>query len=244
MDERVILAGYAGENKDAPGKAADGAERTVRLGRRGEVFISPLFSKPVASAKEGSAFVALNGTLETGIATGGATQTAFVATTPSLWMFNGDVPSGKDVILDRLKLIVTVAGVALTALRYAVIVDNINRYTSGGTAITPRVAVGGNTSVVSGFFGAITASAAGGASKVVGHGVLRSQIPIINDEYMLDFGGSDSSAGAAQATTSVSISHAVAPVILAPGECMLVYLWGAAMTTTPQTEYEIQWYER
>ena len=74
----------------------------------------------------------------TGIALGGATQTGFVPTTPTVTLRNGGSADNRNPIflLDYVRCTITAAGVAITRTEAAIVLDNITRYSSGGSALT------------------------------------------------------------------------------------------------------------
>lgn len=69
-------------------------------------------------------------------------------------------------------------------------VDNRDRYASGGTQLTPiNVNIDGGTGSISQLFvGAVTTVAPSPAARLLCRGVIRSAIPVVNDEYVFRFG--------------------------------------------------------
>lgn len=190
-------------------------------------------------------------------------QTSFSATAPAFIIVNADtgtantpgppVQTGiKRIILDNLWLKVTVAGVGLTGLEAAIIIDGINRYTSGGTDVTTNAV---NTDMIN-TSSTIAKVYAGGSSllasaastpRVTSQVVLRGSVPVALDQYIIDFGslvfGADSDA--VGGTNIVAHAHKVPRVRLDPGHSALIYLWAASgtMTTAPSFEYRLTWLE-
>lgn len=205
---------------------------------------------------EGNRLIVSSPTIDTGVALTGATTTAFVATTPSLILFNNDIggviatgaETGQKVItVDQLLLVVVGAGTALTGLEYAWILDSGNRYSSGGSEVTASIIntdgrASNGTTIARAFAGALTATAAV-APRLIGHGFLRSQIPVAKDQYLFDFGSEGTALNGTNATTPVLQSVRVPMAVVGPNQSMLLYLWGAAMTAAPTFEYQLSWIE-
>jgi len=234
--------------RELPAKNLDGSDAYLRLGSRADGMVIPLTSTKHGLAEEGSYYTAANAAISTGLTIGGDTQTAWVATTPTLVIYNGAAAGGVNLIIDYLKLLVTSGGTAATQLEYAVLLDNINRYTSGGTALTPKnVNMGISTSsIASVYFGAITAPAASASVRKVARGVLRAAIPVAFDQYVIAFGASDISCNNSQIGSTTIINHTVSapPAVIPPGSSLLVYTWGGSMSNSPEAEVEVNWWER
>ncbi len=233
-------------------KKTDGANPVFRQGARGEGIFIPLTFREQGLADEGSYFVNVTPTISTGVKLQGDTTTAWVATTPSILIVNTEPagqPQSKNIYLDYAKLLVTVAGAALTQLQAAVLLDAINRYASGGTEITAytkNVNMFSNVDSIAKVYYGATAAAASAAVRQIGRAVLRGAIPVVNDQYVLSFGGGEScmAASAIGGTGIIAQAYNFAPVVIGPQQSALIYLWGAAMTTSPSTEHEIAWHER
>lgn len=204
--------------------------------------------------QEGIRFVNYNPTIGTGVALTGATQTAFVATTPSFIITNNDQGAAfagaggetglKNIYLDQLWLKVVAAGTGLTSLEAAIVIDTAARYSSGGTNVSAnsvgtdlRDTKGVTTgSIALVYAGAITALAAV-ASRVTGRAAVDNVAPAVLDNYYLDF-GEMSVSGVARA-----ISFPMHEIVVAPGQSALIYLWAAGMTAAPTFEYGLSWIE-
>ena len=217
------------------GRMNEGVEKTVRMGDRGELMVMSTMGGLHMAGQEGTYFSAQNATIGTGIAAGGVTQTAWVATTPSLTLFNNNEVGGKSIIMDSIELINTVAGASLTDYQFAVFLDSIDRYSSGGTAL----AIKGHNMELAGtsnalvYFGAITAVAASANVRKIGRGYFHTAIPVINDQYVIRFGGNmgENMANLAATTASIIVMPC-GPAVIGPQQSLLVYLWGTAMATT------------
>lgn len=184
---------------------------------------------------------------QTGIATAAA-PTAFSATNPFLAVVNKDVPGGKNVYLDFLTLIATAAGSAGTALQAAVTLDNIQRYTSGGTDVTANIAnTNGNSgtkSIAQVVAGNITAAAASGVVRTIaGNRWLKGAIPVVGDEYTIKFGGVDSPSFVGISTIIKTLIN-VPKIVIPPGWTALVHLWLPSQSGASSYTPELGWVER
>jgi len=227
----------------------EGTSTSVRLGTYGEQVTQVLSSKQYGLAEEGSLFVATTPTPGTGVALGVATATAIIATAPSLLIYNNDSVGGKNIIMDSIKLVTTAAGTAGTRLDMATYIDSKVLFTSGGTAATPLNANMGvaNTSIAKVYdaSAAILSPAVSSAVRIVGRSVLRMTIPVVGDQTVIDFGGVTAGGQGilnGSAPLNILVSHA--PVVLAPGHSMMVFLWSGSQSAAPTYEYVITWIER
>ena len=242
------LRGYAGRLLDSLGLTQDGNEVAHRMGRYGEGIVEPLFNKNQACAGEGSFFVNCSPTVGTGVKLQGDTTTAFVATTPSILIVNQNAAGGKSIYLDYVRLLMTAAGAGLATLNCNILVDTVSRYSTGGTDVSANSKnTNAGSSIASGakiYYGATALAAT--ASRQVGRAVLRGAIPVVNDQYVLNFGnGGGTNAGVTDGTTTVMQKEFnFAPIVLAPGTSCLIHLWAASMSTSPSCEYEIGYIER
>ena len=77
--------------------------------------------------------------------------------------------------------------------------------------------------------------AAGQATRrVAGNILFRGQIPVVNDEYEIDFGSVDAIPGSMVTAAPAGYSRVVRPlpgVCLDPGQFALLYLWGPSNVT-------------
>lgn len=121
-----------------PSGAGDGP---VAVSKRGETLAVPWYQEWV---NKGRVYQAGNPTVGTAVA---LTGTGYVATTPAFLL---TVPAGTVVIPLHIRLFQggTVAGGVITVI---VAADTINRYSSGGTAITPvNMKIGGSGAATTG----------------------------------------------------------------------------------------------
>ena len=212
-----------------------------------------LATKSTTFAKDGQYFVGTSPTPGTGIASLTA-PTTFDDTKPFILLNNGDAT--KTLTLDYIRLQCTAPGTGGTALNWGVKTDVLNalRYTSGGsdsaaaTMLIKNVNMGSSVASSARLLaGAIVAIASGTGSRLLGHGLLRTVIPVIGDTYLFTFGGdvgagvsSSIVAGTAVATTC----NVMGPCILAPGQWMAFHLWlPGPQSAASSYEIEIGWVE-
>jgi hypothetical protein len=226
-------------NKAQPSANSDGVTKTFRIGKYAEQYVVPLSAGLYGIADEGSYFSAMTATPGTGYALGGATQTAWVATTPSVYIKNGGVAGAKALYIDQCRLTITAAGTGITSVNVAVVLDKGARTTSAGTALTVANVNGASstTSISSGVVaGAVTASAAT-TPVYLYRGSLKNAAPVIGDNYVINFGAMDSSGSAAGATSA-------GPVVVDGGQSLLIYAWYPGSTAQASGEWQCSWWER
>ena len=215
-----------------------------RAGRYSEAYSLPMTAKEWVVADEGSYFVAITPTPGTGII-GHATPTTFDETKPYLLVYNG----GNNRIYPQfLRMHETVASIGGTGLQMTIAVDQGNRFSSGGTALTKsNVNMDSvNTTAATITVGAVVASAASSSRRVLGHYVLRplTLIDIIEDEYQLTWGAPDAFLNAVPAATVSNIQCTLPPMVIGPGQSLLVHEWRASQSTGPTWEVVFGYIER
>lgn len=195
----------------------------------------------------GYQYVAVTPTPGTGIICGGSVQ-AFTETTPILTVFNGGL---LNIIPQYLRLRISVVGVTDSAQTFLTnTLDSGNRWSSAGTALVKANTNmnSTNTSAAQIQFGAVVATAASGSRRIVSHSMVRSlKIGVIHDTIALNWGHS------AQSLTSVLINNStthsdtvvnVAPVVIGPGQTMVLVHWAASQTTGTTYEAEFAYVEK
>lgn len=232
--------------RDRPVPASDNflAGAPSRAGRYGEAYVSSLTNKELFSSDEGSHFVAITPTAGTGII-GHAAPTTFDETKPYLLLYNG---GSNRIYPQMIQLNETVASIGGTAMRFTVAVDTGNRYASAGTAMTlantnmDSLAASG----ASAYVGAVVASAATASRRNLGTYTVRgTTIDIIGDHYTLVFGAPSSNGGASsKVATLVDSSRILPPVVIGPGQTLLVHQWAASQSTGPTFEVVMSYIER
>ena len=229
----------------------------LRTGMFGEALTELLTQKQWKLSEEASYFVTRSPTIGTGIATAAA-PTGYVTTTPFMVIQNMNQnvnpPGGRCIYLDYIKLVCTAAGSNGTALYYATMIDNILRWSSGGSGSAGT----GQTSVLAGpyptnsgaapnsgafvYAGAVTAAANSSAARLLTNGVFRSAvIPVVNDMYLLNFAGvnlqQDSVLTTGPNVAQRSLVHP--PVCIGPGGSFLLNLWLPSQSAASSYEIEI-----
>jgi hypothetical protein len=228
-----------------PAPVTDGNNVKGRGSKYGDLFVMELLNPLQNCAAEGSYFRACNATPGTGIAQ--SIITTFDATKPILTLYNG---GNKQINLDYIRLINTVVGATTTSADLVAIIDTINRYTSGGTALNPSNCLSSApfASSATVFFGAILAAAAS-AAKIMGRAKLKvAAAPcwILYDQILMTFGQSPIiTPTGITATTATIIPVSTGPVVIDPGHTFCLYVYNTAnATTAPSWEVEIGWIER
>jgi hypothetical protein len=230
---------------------ADGYNQdvAVRMGSYGELAVQPLVRKAHMLADEGSYYVCNNA--QTGIVP--TYSTSFSATTPLITIYNGNV-NNQRLYLDYISLVAIAAGANTTTAGFmaiAITIDNINRYTSGGTVLTsnvvsPNMALPANTSGAVIACGAITAASASAAARtIVGIRNIRPTLSstvtnVAGDTWVMNFGGvENTSNGQISITASVAniIPVPLPPVIIPPGSTMLLHYWTQGVSAPSAATY-------
>lgn len=191
-----------------------------------------------------------NPTFGTGIAQ--SIVTSFTATSPLLSVFNGDSAGGVSIYLDYIKLICAAAGASSTAAHLAMVLDTIDRWSSGGSRLTTSPgAVQPNTGLGVAAkarvdFGAIVAAAASAARQVARDAIKTQAAPCWNvgDEVFIKFDSQDIPAGPTSGAATAVYPAPTGPIVIAPGHSFLLYLWNVANAVTPPSwEVEMGWWE-
>ena len=197
----------------------------------------------------------------------------FVNSAAAFVLSNSDPPGGRRIYPRRLRLCQVDAPVNGTSLRYSIWTDSRDRTPStissgaGGTGPgTPFTATAYQAPTTStnqdvrvspaglAYFPLSTNVGApplvptpGPAARcIVGQGFLKQSIPVTKDQYILQFGCQDSG-GAFQ--IAAALAHLVAyspPVVIGPGQCMVIHLWSQLNDTTGSSwdDVALEWFER
>lgn len=247
----IMVKGMVHRNR--PDANPEYTEEEFRLSKYGEPMVASMIPTTHILSDEGSYYTTSSPTAGTGLAfavTAAASDTAgnflVIKNNDNV----SDTPNNKRLYLAYIKLICTVAPATATAGQFKMNVDGFltQRYTAGGTALTPvntNMDIG-NYSVAQVYAGALTTVALSSSARQVGRGVLRTVIPVVNDEYIFHFGSVDWEANQSLATaTAVRESIPCAPVILGPQQTFTLGLWFPGNATTAGSfEVECGWWER
>jgi len=234
---------------------------TARLWSRGEQTTVSLLRKQSALSEEGCYFTASN--LQTAIT--GPVGTAFSATAAMLTIYNAStVTNPIRIAPDYINLLA--GGTAMsnstsnTGTFWSLVLDSVNRYSSGGTALTPKNTnqESTNASVAVINFGAVTTTAASAARSIIGQRLFRvpvsaTALSLANyDTWNINFGGIENSPpifAPASATLQANINNALyaaPPVVIGPGQTLVLHMWLIANSGHTAGNFlpEIGWYER
>jgi hypothetical protein len=247
---------YGKSSRPLPTAVADAVQVQPRLDRYGDQYATPLSSARYCLADEGSYFKAGNATIGTGIIH--ALTAAWSATAALFCLRNTDAEGAKRIYLDFVRLVTGATAIGMTAatsIEMAVTIDNTNRYSSGGTSITPANAnMDSATATIAALnFGAVVLSAASGSVRQVARGAFaRRAAPamVTGDQLLFAFGDDagqtlDVAGAAAPATAATAFRMGSGPIVIGGGDSLNFHLWyPAGATTAPTYEFEIGWWER
>jgi len=246
--DRVLPLGLA--SRGLPQPLADAQEGQLRVTRYRDLIAQILSCSNYGVADEGAYYTAGNGTPGTAIA---HALSAAVSETAGYYLVlkNNDVPANgnaKRLFLDFIKLRSTVAPASGTAGYFFLKLDSINRYASGGSALSPLNSNmdAPSASIAQVWAGALTTVAASASARVVARGNLRGVIPVVGDEWILKFGGADApGASSLGGTAPLRMPIPCGPVVVGPQQSACLQLWFPSNATTA-AEYEVEagWWER
>ena len=215
-----------------------------RAGRYGESYTLPVTGKEWGAADEGTYYVAVNPTAGTGIV--GPVSTTLDEAKALLCVYNG----GQNRIYpQRMNLWVTVVGTTGTRQDYNFTIDQGNRYSSGGTALT-KSNVNMDSVRTTGAtinFGALVTSAASGSRRLMGnHQIREAAIEIVGDQYTFIW-GNNSNGGNSSGTRVATVADfqvEVQPMVIGPGQSLLLHHWRTSITVGVTFEVNFEYIER
>ena len=253
----AIVRGLVSRLLPQPDADSPNVERAMRLSRYGDQISAPIWGADQGLADEGSVFTASMTPGQTAIQLG--LSASFSATAAAFVIVNSPTNTRR-VYLKSLKLSQNVAPTSGTALRYAIALDTIVRApttvasgTGGVGPGTPATATAYlaptnnvNTDISpingSGAFVYFPLSSAAGTPPTVpaasaavryleGNGLLKGSIPVVLDQYVLQFGSGDIG-GSFQAAAALAkiVEHAPA-VVIGPGCTALIHIWSPSNIT-------------
>lgn len=146
--------------------------------------------------------------------------------------------SSSSVIVPKfLRLHVYTIGTGGTRVHFTQALDTINRYSSGGTALTVNNT---NTQVPASsapqiYFGAVTTATGSASRKYVGNTTFKATaIETAEDTYQLSWGGpgqlEDPASLSNVAAALSNVSFAYGPVEIGPGHSFVIHQWRASIT--------------
>jgi hypothetical protein len=238
VSTQALIKGLVARADPTPNNDSANNDVALRLDTWGGAFTSPMVRKQHTLADAGVYYVCNNA--QTAIAP--TYGTSLVATSPFIVISNGT--ASQRLYLDYIALTTTTAGACTTTTGYtaaAIYIDNILRYTSGGTNLSttiynPNMVVGVNNSAASIYCGAIVAPAASGAVRCIcglrniRPGVSTTFFSAAGDMNLLTFGSVEGATGSITIANANIMPQAFPPVILGPGHTMLLYLWYPVLT--------------
>jgi hypothetical protein len=235
---------------------SEGLMNTPRATRYGEVFTRPLPGPRHVMADEGTYFVAHNATNDaaTTLAGHAAPVLADADATMTKPLVFVRVPNSATsrVYLDYIELEIVTAPTGATTDNWAAQLDTgTTRWSSGGSALTivnPNMQ-SSNTSVFAGqtnhlLGGAIVVGAEGASERELGHGQIRSAIPIIGDKYTFKFGGDPDVMGTVVAAAASRHVIQLPPVILGATDQFLLAHYGPSWSAAAVYKLRMAWWER
>lgn len=210
-----------------------------------------------AAADEGSYFIATNPTTGTGIATttsvvdDAATASATHAqNVPVMYIQNNapiSDPTSPTIYLKYLRMVVTAAPTSAAVWNMSIRSDNVSRYTSGGSLITP-VNINTGSSRRSNaliYFGAVvTANLPSSYSRLLCNTQIQSTIPVVKDVWMITFGDQTMPTNVLTASAAKNINVPCGPICVGPGTNIAIGMWGASNAGAPAWEFEFGYVER
>lgn len=220
--------------------------------------VQNLWNSDMALADEGNYFVTTNPTTGTAIAmttsvvddaaTGSSTHAQFA---PVMIVYNrmtADNPNATSIYLRYLRMMLVQVPTSATSWRFSIRLDNVVRYSSGGSTLTP-VNVNPTSSKVSAatvYFGAIVPSALPtAASRLVANGLVNSAIPVTLDQWLFSFGNSAPHMDQLNAGAGAkNVSIVCPPLMIPPGWSLSLGMWGASNAAAPSWEFEMGHVER
>lgn len=184
-----------------------------------------------------------------------AISAAFAETAALAILRNTDTNSiaqgGRVVIPRYVRLICTAVPASSTDAHLQIAVDDINRYSSGGSIITAGTSRSDQLASTAnkGEFrvGAIVTSAAGANRKFITRKTFKRAALVVGDEIVIVFG--DVAEGTPQALTGTAaqvLTTTTDPIALMPGgnHSLVFHTWYTGNATTPGSfDVEVGWFE-
>ncbi len=207
--------------------------------------VAPLTSRDTQAADLGYYFTGVTPTPGTGII-GHAVNTTFVETKPMFCLFNGGNAS---IYPLYLRLTMTVVPVGNTQQQFTTTIDQGNRFSSGGTALTlaNNNMNSQNLTAAQITVGAVTATAASSQRRVIQNRVFRNVIGVVGDVYQWSWGSGelvDPSGLPTDGTLRAHVMYVNSPLVVSPGCSLCITAWGATYSTGATYEYEFGYVEK
>lgn len=206
--------------------------------------VASLTSRDLTTADLGFDYTALTPTPGTGII-GHAAPTTFDQTKAYLLCYN---PGPLTVYPKFLRLHDTVISAGGTGVMYwTQVLDLGNRFSSGGTALTPNnvnpISTNKSKAIIT--VGAVVCSANTNASVTLSNFSFRgAAIDVVQDRYEFQWGANTPSSNFLQGATYINSAQGFGAVIVPPGYSFLIHEWQAAQSTGPTFEVEFGYTEK
>lgn len=202
----------------------------------------------ISAAIDGEYFTATNPTWGTGLTLSSGARTTFSATEAAIAI----VTATKQVIPHFIRLTCVGAGTGMTSVQFGLIADAGNRYSAGGTLLTPYNANLGSATAATSTqrAGNLTMTAATAPRQLARVTAKTAAAPTwaAGDSITLWFGSPGSGAvGSTSGTTATDLEFVVPPVVVYNGGSLctlLLHYWAPAQATSPTVEVSMGWWER
>lgn len=209
-------------------------------------IVSDITARDTQAADSGNYFTALTPTPGTGII-GHAAPTTFDQTKAYFLLYN---PGPNTVYPMYLRLHTTVvsAGDSTGPIFWTQVMDTGNRFSSGGTALTPNNCSYGSTNKSKAVItvGAVVCTANSAASATIAHKTFRpGTVDVVHDQFIFVWGAPVLAAPQLLPTTTASTyAESFAPLAIPAGNSFLIHEWAAAQSTGPTLEVEFGYIEK
>ena len=238
---------YGKTSKAIPTSVADGTSQQYRSTPYGEIVTTQLMDNHSSLADEGSYFKATNPTPGTAITH--AVTTAFSATAALFTINNTAAANGKRIYLDYFRFITVGTPTTATSAQMVITMDTTNRFSSGGSTITPVNANMDNSraTIATLNVGAVVLTAASGSVRQVGRHTFKTQATpclAVGDILAADFGDATAAGAVLNGAAAQMLPYASGPCVIGGGHSLNVHVYYPAVTAAPTFEFEIAWWER
>jgi hypothetical protein len=75
-----------------------------------------------------------------------------------------------------------------------------------------------------------------GGARFVGRCVLKAAAPVVGDEFVIRFSNAAQPSGSISSASAATIVRHIEPVLIAPGEMLLLHAWFPGATVGPNLE--------
>lgn len=208
--------------------------------------VSDINSRDTVMADLGAYYTALTPTPGTGII-GHAAPTTFDQTKAYVLVYNSGTANIYPMYL-RLHTTVVSAGDSTGPIFWTQVLDTGNRFSSGGTSLTPNNTNFGSSNKSGAIItvGAVVCSANTAASRTIAHKTFRpGTVDVVHDQFIFLWGAPTMGTPQLLPTTTASTyAESFAPVVIPPGASFLIHEWAASQSTGPTLEVEFGYAEK